>query len=696
VDEALRKKLDELPPEPGCYLMKDRRGAVIYVGKAQSLRSRVRSYFDAGRGDDRLFVGYLDAMLGDLEVIVTRSEKEAVLLENELIKRHRPRFNVRLRDDKDFIVLRLDERHPYPRLEVRRARERRTPGARFFGPYSSASAIRETLRIVNRHFQLRTCTDHVLAHRRRPCILHQIKRCPAPCVYEIPPEEYRRSVEDAIEFLQGRETELVERLRARMEAAAAALAFEEAARVRDQLQAVERSLEKQRVLMPDRADRDVFGLHREGPDLVIQMLSMRSGNLQESTPHPFAGIEFPDDEILSSFLSLHYERIPPPEEILLPIEPTGAEALAEVLSDRRGRRVRLITPQRGAKADLLEVAARNAAQSFRSWHEKDERRERALAGLVRALRLARLPRWIECFDISTFQGAVAVGSGVAFREGEPDRDGYRRYKVKSVGSQDDFAMLHEVIGRRLRRALAEGSFPDLLVVDGGKGQLNAALAAARDLGIATAPVAGIPGAPFVEMAGLAKSRLLDERALSTARVIGRRSRGRGARALADAVEARDRGFVPELARSAERVFLPGRKDPVVLRQHSAELFLLARIRDEAHRFAIAFHRKLRRDRTLTSVLEEIPGVGEGRRKALLRHFGSLRRVREAPADEIARVDGLGPRLAREIWGFLHAGEGGKAPAAPTAAPSEAEIDAALAEEGSGSEANHAGRPAGIE
>ena len=236
MDPALRQKLDLLPAEPGCYLMKDRAGEVVYVGKAASLRSRVRSYFDAGRGDDRIFVPLLDDLLGDVEVIVTRSEKEAVLLENELIKKHKPRFNVRLRDDKDFIVLRLDERHPFPRLEVRRARERRDPQARYFGPYSSASSIRETLRIVNRHFQLRTCSDHVFDHRRRPCILYQIKRCPAPCVYEVPAPEYRQSVEDAVEFLEGRESELVERLRSRMREAAGALRFEEAGRVRDQLQ----------------------------------------------------------------------------------------------------------------------------------------------------------------------------------------------------------------------------------------------------------------------------------------------------------------------------------------------------------------------------------------------------------------------------------------------------------------------------
>ncbi len=699
MDPALRQKIDGLPAEPGCYLMKDRRGQVIYVGKASSLRSRVRSYFDPGRGDARAFVALLDEVLGDLEVIVTRSEKEAVLLENELIKRHRPRFNVRLRDDKDFIVLRLDERHPYPRLEVRRAREKRQPGARYFGPYSSASSIRETLRVVNRHFQLRTCSDHVFDHRRRPCILFQIHRCPAPCVYEVTPESYRESVEDAIELLEGRETALVERLRGRMEEAAAALRFEDAARLRDQLQAVERSLEKQRVLMADRADRDVIGFHREGPDLVVQVLAMRGGKLQDSSAFPFRGQEFPAEEILSSFLSLYYEQAEAPDEVLVPLEPEQVEALADVLSERRGRRVRIVTPRRGAKADLLEVARRNAEQGFRSWHERDERREEALAALTRTLHLARPPRWMECYDISTFQGALAVGSGVSMKDGEPDKTNYRRYKVKGVAGQDDFAMLHEVISRRLRRALAEGQLPDLIVIDGGKGQLNAALAAAKDLGVPTRPSPGNEGAPFVELVGLAKARLLDAAALGTARVVGRRARRGRAGDLADAAEAAEKGFVSELARSPERVFLPGRKDAVVLRPNSAELFLLARLRDEAHRFAISFHRKLRRERNFQSVLEEIPGVGQGRKKALLRHFGSLRRVREATPEELAQVEGFGPRQAAAVHAFFHRPEapaedaaesagdatpgeaGGAAGEAElVAVASEDEIDAALAED----------------
>ncbi len=696
MDSALRQKLDDLPAEPGCYLMKDRSGEVVYVGKASSLRSRVRSYFDAGRGDDRAFVALLDDLLGDIDVIVTRSEKEAVLLENELIKKHHPRFNVRLRDDKDFIVLRLDERHPYPRLEVRRARQKRDDGARYFGPYSSASSIRETLRIVNRWFQLRTCTDHVFDHRKRPCILYQIHRCPAPCVYDVAREDYRQSVEDAIEFLEGREGELAERLRRRMEEAAVALRFEDAARLRDQLVAVERSLEKQRVLMADDADRDVFGLYREGPDLVLAVLSMRRGKLQDARTYPFRQQEFPDEETLSSFLALYYDQNPAPEEVLLPLEVEGAWALAEVLSERRGRKVKLLTPQRGAKADLLEVAAKNAAQGFKSWHEKDERREEALMALTRALHLAKEPRWMECYDISTFQGAIAVGSGVSMKDGEPDKANYRRYKVKGIAGQDDFAMLYEVITRRLKRALAEACFPDLLVIDGGKGQLNAALAAAHDLGVATKPVPGNEGVPFVEMAGLAKSRLVE---YGTARVVSGRRRARSAAAeLVDAADAAQRGFVSELERTPERIFLPGRKDPLVLRQNSAELFLLARLRDEAHRFAITFHRKLRRSRNFQSVLEEIPGIGAGRRKALLRTLGSLKRVKEASLEEIARVEGIGPKAAQAVWDFFHPAEGAPVPDGvaealeEAAAPevTEADIDTAIAEEQVGPDASEEG------
>jgi excinuclease ABC subunit C len=450
-----------------------------------------------------------------------------------------------------------------------------------------------------------------------------------------------------------------------------ALRFEEAALLRDQLGAVERSLEKQRVHMGDLADRDVIGLHREGADLAVQVLAMREGRLIDSQALFFRHQEFPDAEVLATFLSLFYDRSPPPPEILLPFEPDGVAALAEVLSDRRGGRVALLTPQRGAKADLLEVAGRNARESFRGWRDRDERREAGLAALTRTLHLVRPPRWMECYDISTFQGALAVGSGVSFKDGEPDKANYRRYRIKGKGfaerggaadarakaqpepemTQDDFAMLHEVITRRLKRGVADGALPDLIVIDGGKGQLNAALAAAHDLGVATKPSPGISGVPFVEMVGLAKSRLLDPQALGTTRVIGRRGRGKAA-ALADAAETLEKGFVPEAARSPERVFLPNRKDPIVLRPHTAELFLMARIRDEAHRFAITFHRKLRRERNFQSVLEAVPGIGETRKKALLRHFGSLKAVREASVEALAEVEGFGPKQAQAVFDLL--------------------------------------------
>jgi excinuclease ABC subunit C len=713
MDAALQRTLDDLPAEPGCYLMKDRAGEVVYVGKASSLRGRVRSYFGAPRADERAFVALLDGLLGGIEVIVTRSEKEAVLLENELIKKHRPRFNVVFRDDKTFIVLKLDLTHPYPRLEVRRAKEARDPKARYFGPFSSAWSIRETLKIVNRHFQLRTCTDHVLETRKRPCILYQIQRCPGPCVYEVPQEAYAAAVQDAVAFLEGREPELSARLEGRMREASAALRFEEAARVRDQLRAVARSLETQRVMMADGADRDVLGLHREGPDVVVEVLAVRGGRLIDARAFPFKGQVAPDGELLSQFLTAYYEQAGPPPEVLLPLEPDGVEALAEALAERltgaaAGGRIRLLTPRRGAKADLLEVAARNAAQSFRQWHERDERREEALLALTRSLHLARPPRWMECYDISTFQGALAVGSGVSMRDGEPDKAGYRRYKVKGVAGQDDFAMLHEVITRRLKRAAAEGAWPDLIVIDGGKGQLNAALAAARDLGIPVRPVPGEPHLPYVELIGLAKSRLQqDGPALGTSRVVGRRARRPaaagaaggalagpleqaldGAAALAAAAEAAEKGFAGEAVRSPERVFLAGRKDPLVLRQNSAELFLLTRLRDEAHRFAITFHRKLRRERNFQSVLQAIPGIGEGRKRSLLRHFGALKRIREASLEELAAVEGFGERQARAVHEFFHPPGGPERQDAETdpagaATPTEAEIDAALAEEPGG-------------
>ncbi|WP_257456226.1 excinuclease ABC subunit UvrC [Archangium lipolyticum] len=609
MDAKLQAKLDALPTEPGVYLMKDRQGEIIYVGKAVNLRNRVRSYFTR-TGDTRAFVSLLDRFLGDLETVLVHNEKEALLLENELIKKHKPRFNVLLKDDKQYISLRLDRSQDYPRLEV--VRKYQKDGARYFGPYSSASAIRETLRIINRFFHLRTCTDHVLANRKRPCLLHQIGRCPAPCVYPVSVEEYRKSVDEVILFLEGKAGELVDGLRARMKQASSELKFEEAARIRDQLLAIERSLERQKVATTDFKDQDVFAAHREGDRLLVYVLYVRQGRLNGGMAFPLGSQEFPDEELLPSFVNLYYDQGNfVPEEVLLPLDIEEREGLEALLTERKGERVRVMVPKRGEKRDLVEMAQKNAEQATIERRRTKDETEVVLRRLQERLHLRNLPRRMECFDISHFQGASIVASQVAATDGEIDKSRYRRYRIKTLEKQDDFASMHEVITRRLQRGQEEGDLPDLLVIDGGKGQLASALAAAKDLGV-----------EGVDIISLAKSR--DQ-------------------------EVHDRD--EESARSPERVFIPHRKDPIVLRQNSAELYLLARLRDEAHRFAITFQQKSMRKGNFHSVLEDIPGVGEVRKKLLLRHFGSLKRVREATIEELAEV--LGPTVAERVHAALH-------------------------------------------
>jgi len=612
VDPKLEEKLARLPTGPGVYLMRGRDQRVLYVGKAVNLRSRVRSYFHRAGSDSRAFIPLLDQLLEDLDTVLVHSEKEALLLENELIKKHKPRFNVQLRDDKNFICLRLDLTHPYPRLEVVRRFKR--DGAHYFGPYSSASAIRETLRIINRYFQLRTCSDHALANRRRPCLLYQIGRCPAPCVYPIPEEEYRRSVQEVMLFLQGKTQELVEGLRWRIQDAASKLKFEEAARLRDQLHAIERSLERQKVALAEPIDLDVFGLYREADRLLIYALYVRQGRITGGQAFPFTGQEFPDAELLASFVNLYYANDNfVPKEVLLPIEMDQGEGLAELLSERKGEKVRVSVPRRGEKLDLLQISHRNAEQAFQERKRTKEETTHLLENLQRRLHLASFPERIECYDVSHFQGSSIVASQVAMSNGEIDKARYRRFKIKSLRAQDDFASLHEVLLRRLSRGHRENDLPNLIVIDGGKGQLASGLAAIKD--------AAVEG---VEMVALAKSRdVEDERA--------------------------DSGSV----RSPERVFVANRKDPLVLPQNSAELFLLTRLRDEAHRFAITFQQQLMRRRNFRSALEEIPGVGEGRKRTLLKNFGSLKRVREASIEELAAVEGFGPAVAERIHAFLH-------------------------------------------
>ena len=708
---SIDELVERLPQEPGVYLMKDKKGRIIYVGKAGNLRQRVRSYFSESSGDGRAFIRLLNRLLGDIETMVTNNEKEALLLENILIKRHKPRFNVKLVDDKNYLALRLDPKARYPRLEV--VRRIRDDGARYFGPYHSAGACRQTLQVVNRHFKLRTCTDHVLNSRSRPCLQYQIKRCDAPCVFPIPPSQYAEGVRDVGLFLDGKNGELLERLRGRMMQASDAMHFEVAAALRDQVRALERTLEEQRIVSAQFLDQDIFGFFRQGDVLEVAVLQIRQGKMLGRRSFRFTEQEFPDHESISAFVGLYYDASNAiPDEVLLPIDIEDLDAKQEWLRERRAEqgsdaggagdsrrsKVEVLVPKRGPRRQLVELANKNAAVNYSTRRNKERDTEDALRKLQRRLGLKRLPQRIECFDISHLQGTDTVASRVVFVDGEPARGEYRTFKVRSV-SNDDFSAMYEVLSRRFRRAREERdaakaaeaqageapslasaapaayspatvasrraaallsardsgagygergeardgaepavdeataplvleeavgdaaatpgaapsswALPDLLVIDGGKGQLATALAALKDV--------GINWAAELDVVGLAKER----------------TDGEG-------VEQPD------------RVFLPRTKDPIRLRPNTAEMFVLSRIRDEAHRFAVGFHRKLRKKRTLSSQLDEIRGLGPKRKAALLRGLGSVRTIREATLEQLAEVPGMTKAAAAAVHAYFHA------------------------------------------
>lgn len=603
--KTLKEKMAAIPPAPGVYLMKNAAGKIFYIGKAKNLRNRLRSYVSGN--DSRYFVALLDKLLADIEVIITQNEKDALIIENELIKKHKPKHNIRLTDDKRYLCLRLDTSHAYPRLEVRRRFGR--DKAKYFGPYSSATAIRKTLNVVNRHFQLRTCSDHVLRNRTRPCLQYQIKRCPAPCVYDLSQGEYAENVESVADFLNGRYQPLQKRLEATMVEHSQRLEFEDAARVRDQLQAIEHSLEKQNVASSDFANRDVIGFYREGPAVEFHVTITRGGQLSDAQRFSGDSSELPTAEVLSDFASRYYQQVKDyPDEILF-AEPIEWETeLEELLTERAGHRVTIQVPKRGNKKQLVVLAARNAEQAFQDKTRVDSTAQAALVRLQKALHLRMLPERIECFDISHFQGSYIVASCVCFLGGQPAKAHYRRYKIKSVQNQDDFQSIYESVSRRVRRGIEEDDLPDLMVIDGGKGQLAAAKAAIADFGIDT-----------IDLLGLAKART-------------------------------DR-LNPGGPRTFERVFLSGRKNPIILGQNSAELFLLVRARDEAHRFAITYQRSRQRKSSSRSVLQDIPGVGPARCKALLREFGSVQRIRALSPEELAKT--VGQKLSGVILNFLN-------------------------------------------
>ncbi len=622
--EWLEHTLATAPRRPGCYLMKDRAGAIVYVGKAQDLRARLGQYFQPSTSDTRFFVSLLDRVLGAIEVIVAQNAKEALLLENELIKRHQPRFNVKLKDDKNFLNIRIGAEHPYPRLQV--VRKRKKDGADYFGPYHSATAIRQTLKVVNRHFQLRTCRDSDFKRRTRPCLEHQIGRCPAPCVLPVPVEDYRRHVDDVRLFLQGRADALNARLKAKMQAAADALEFELAARYRDQLDAIERSLTPQKVVLQEAIDIDALGLYREGERCIVQVLRLRGGVLVGSTSYPIKKTSLPADEIVDGFIGAFYDGSHPiPDLVLTPVALAESEVWAELLGETRGARVEVRFPQRGDKVRLVALADENARTAFMQSKKSEDDALETLERLKKRLHLTRLPRRIECYDISNIQGTNPVGSMVVALDGQLDKREYRTFKVKLGETPNDFAMMLEVLTRRFRQVRDGAAPPDLIVVDGGKGQLAMAEEALREIGVGE-----------VELASLAKSRVLDE--------AGHVARGK--------VKARPSS--DDVDRSPERVFRPGQKNPIVLEANSNELFLLQRLRDEAHRFAITFHRKLRAKRTLRSALDGIEGVGPAKKKALLTAFGSVDKIRGATPAELSALPGISLGLAERILAALGA------------------------------------------
>ena len=588
--------------------MKGSSDEVIYVGKASNLRARVSQYFGQ-TSDTRIFVGLLSRYLVDIEVILTANEKEALILENELIKRHQPRFNVNLKDDKNFLHLRIDATAEWPRIDV--VRRPRKDGANYFGPYHSASKIRKTLKVVEQHFGLRNCDDLTFRNRSRPCLQYQIKRCPGPCVLPIDKHRYDQHVQDVIRFLNGREAELVKSLQEKMGDAADAMEYELAARYRDQIRAVSGSLVDQNMVQIKQLDQDVHGIYREGASIQLAVLLIRGGKMVGSRTFEFEETGIPDDEMLSTFTNLFYNSgTTLPDEVLLPVEPRSADALAMHLSDIKGRKVQLKFPQRGANRRLIEMASKNAEHAFFQARRDQTARDGGLAKLKERLQLTNVPHRMECFDISIFQGSEPVGSCVRFEGGAPMRSGYRHYKIKEVDGTDDYGMMREVLLRRLKRGLKNGDLPHLIIVDGGKGQLNVALAVLEDLEI-----------DGIDVVGLAKARVVD-----------------GVVDSADGV-----------VRSSERVFLPGVKNAVVLKSHSHECYLMTQIRDEAHRFAITHHRKRRLKKNFRSSIDDIPGIGPSRRAALLRHLGSLKAIRSASLETLSSVPGFNLSLAERVY-----------------------------------------------
>ena len=614
---TLEAKLTALPTSPGCYLMRDARQQVIYVGKAVNLRARVRSYFQ-NQAQHTAKTRHLVADITDLEWVVTTTELEALILENELIKRHRPHYNIRLKDDKQYPYIKVHWNEDFPRISV--VRRMLPDGGRYYGPFTSGYAVRQTLEALRRVFPYLDCERTITGKDERPCLYFHIKRCVGPCIGAASREEYRAVIDGLCQFLEGKTDEALGELNRRMVQAAERMQFERAAMYRDQIKAAERIVERQKVVSGRQEDEDVIALATDKGNACVQVFFVRRGRLIGRESFLLEGVEEESNgELLASFLKQFYDEaayLPP--EVLLPKDLDEHEIIEQWLKGKRGAKVTLHIPKRGPKKELVDLAAENARSALTAlqaeWEADAHRHTEAIANLQAALSLPQPPSRIECFDISTLQGTNTVASMVVFVKGAPRKSDYRRFKVRAVtqvGQPDDYASMREVLRRRFRRAVEEQPaepgekedpvwklLPDLLIIDGGKGQLGVAVEVLKELGLfEVAPVVG-------------------------------------------------------LAKQEELLFQPNRPDPIRLDRASPEMYLVQRVRDEAHRFALSYQRSLRGKDLTRSRLEEIPGVGMKRRTALLKHFGSIDAIRNASVDDIAAVPGMTRQVATKIKELL--------------------------------------------
>ena len=609
--------LDTAPGKPGCYIMKDAQGTVIYVGKAISLRNRLRSYFHLSAQEDRK-TRRLVRQIADIEWIVVGSELEALILEMTLIKKHRPQFNVRLKDDKRYPYIKVHWSQPYPKLTV--TRQMSEDGSRYYGPYTSVWAVHQTLDVLRRIFPYLTCDREITGKDERACLYYDIKLCSAPCIGAIDQAGYRQMIADLGQFLEGRTGPIVTRLRENMTQAAEQLHFEKAAALRDQIQAIERVVEKQKVVSSDYIDSDVVAMARTDGEACVQVFFIRGGKLIGREYFLMEGAnESPDADVIAGFLKQFYDQAPNiPPQVLLPTEIEEMQIIREWLNTRRGgQKVELHIPRSGPQQELVQMAAENASATLAAlqaqWQADTHRQETALAELQSALQLPAAPNRIECYDISNTQGTAAVGSMVVFEQGVPKKSLYRRFNIRSVTGPDDFASMEEVLTRRFSRwqaaedtAQAPGQkpdaafslLPDLLLVDGGKGQLSRAQAVLERF--------GLTGKFF--LAGLAKQN--------------------------------------------EELFIPGQGEALLLPRHSQALYLVQRVRDEAHRYAITSHRQRRDKAGIASQLDSIPGIGPAKRKALLTHFASVQEIRQATTEELLTIPGITIKLIQSIRATL--------------------------------------------